>query len=65
MEQRKKGRKPICCTRAFSSMALVIFGLSMSGFLLKCSIFLSITHLVRQVESQMGLCFQLMQQLGL
>ena len=64
MEHGKKGRKPICCTRASSSMALEIFGLGMAGVLLG-SVFLSIAHLARQVEGQMGIHFDLPQQLRL
>ena len=61
MAQGKKGRKPICCTRASSSMALVIFGFGMAG-ILPGDVFLSIAHLARQVESQMRLHLDLPQQ---
>ena len=45
-------------------MALVIFGLGMAGVLLG-GVFLSIAHLARQVERQMGTHFDLPQQLRL
>jgi hypothetical protein len=50
MEQAKKGRKPICCTKASNSLALVTCGCGMAGNLPTGGIFLSIAQIVGQVE---------------